>query len=71
MISYEFPNKGVPRSGKGGLVDPPWDKVLNSTIFLEGIPYKINTLTMADSRLANLRATIAAKMLCQKCDLIS
>ena len=34
MISYEFPNKGVPSSGKGGLVDPPWDKVLNSTVFL-------------------------------------
>ena len=31
MISYEFPNKRVPSSGKGGWVDPIWDKVLNST----------------------------------------
>ena len=32
-ISYEFPSKCVPKSGKGGWVDPTWDKVLNSTVF--------------------------------------
>ena len=25
--------KGFPSSGKGGWVDPTWDKVLNSTVF--------------------------------------
>ena len=53
ILSQKFPNKlwvggyddheyilkkGVPISRKGGWVDPTWDKVLNSTIFLEGIP---------------------------------
>ena len=28
-----IPKKGVPISGKGGWVDPTWDKVLNSTVF--------------------------------------
>ena len=43
MISNEFPNKGVPSNGKGGWVDPPWDKVLNSTEFFKAFPTHILT----------------------------
>ena len=33
MIRNIFPKEGIPSSGKGGWVDPTWDKVLNSTDF--------------------------------------
>ena len=41
MITYEFPNKGVQSSGSGsgsGSGSSSWNDVLNSTIFLEGMP---------------------------------
>ena len=38
MVINKFPKKG----GKGGCVDPIWDKGLNSTgFFLEGFPKRM------------------------------
>ena len=47
MIMNKFPKKGVPSSGRGGWVDPTWDKVLNSTgFFLEGFPYMMKVISL-------------------------